>query len=198
LLHLSLQPEGSAEFRHEGLLGKVSRIIDDLAALPETQDMARYFCVTLGPFISALFARSLSHYPHHCPESRPLGDSAEQLTTDITALLKHPTVGVEWLPFEGPLWTWRDLLSAPGLGPVGGRMVGDARTSVSDRTYRGGEEGSSPSRGMDKRARIANEEAVPFTTARSSEEAVEEWNLGKPVVSKELEALFNRDNPPAM
>ena len=194
LLHLSLQPEGSAGFRdNKGLLETVSGIIDNLVALPETQDMTHKFRATLGPFVSALRARYHSRYP----ESTPLGVPAKALIADITALLKHPTVGVEWLPFEGPFWTWQDLLSAPRLGPVGDRMVGDARSSSSDRTYRGGEEGSSPTQGAEKRAKISNEESSPSTAVRSSMEVVEEWNSGRAAVSKELEALFNKNNPPA-
>ena len=203
LLYLSLQPEGSAEFRHnEGLLDRVSRIIDDLSALPETQDMARFFRTTLGPIMSALVARSHSRPPYPHPENGPLGVSGKRLIADITMLLKHPTVGVEWLPFESPLWSWRDLLSVPGLGPAGGRMVGDARTSASDCTYGGGEGGISPPRRLEKRARTANDDAetqwgrepsVPSTTARSTTGSVEEWQ-GQTAVSKELEALFNRNN----
>jgi hypothetical protein len=180
LLHFSLQPEGAQKAE---LLDRVLRTIEHLHNFPETLDMAGQFRSILSPFVNAIC------YPSYFGR-RPSVDTGinRRLTTDISNLLKHPTGGIEWLPYHSPSWSWRDLLAAPNALPVGGRMIGDTTVTPTDRTLRGGEGGNSPSRGMDKRVRT------------NAEDTESQWDRDhrQAAVSKELQALFqlNGGNPP--
>jgi hypothetical protein len=165
LLHMALDFPPLDDQQQQQLV-RILRTIEELHAVPETVEMGQHFRKVLQPFINALY--------HQEADRR-------RLAKDIENLLKHPTAGIEWLPYISTAWSWRDLLQAPNATPVGGRMIPAAEAPV-DRTLRSGEGGSTPPRGLDKRARMAEEDVDWVETAAG--------------VSNELKAMFGQQRPP--
>lgn len=162
LLHISLQSAQTMDARQNDVLEKISQVIAEMDLNTDVQDMSRQHRARLRTFLDAISARSSSHYSNYSASFRPpssdsispLGISGKRLTADLIHMLQQPQGGVDWLAYHSPLWCWKDLLTTPGALPVGGRLI-EPSPKNSDRTLRSasGESGSTPPRGLDKRAK---------------------------------------------
>ncbi|KAI5802075.1 hypothetical protein FPQ18DRAFT_4063 [Pyronema domesticum] len=119
LLHLSvLRPHEMAN--HDNLMDKTTQIINDLRSLPETAEVANRYKATLQPFVAFVMQSQPAHqYPDY------LYAQGQKLKEQLIGLLRMPQGGAEWVPYRGArVWSWKDLLAAPGAVPVEGKMEG--------------------------------------------------------------------------
>jgi PAS domain-containing protein len=119
LLHLSvLRPHEMAN--HDSLMDKTTQIINDLRSLPETAEVANRYKAILQPFVAFVMQSQPAHqYPDY------LYAQGQKVKEQLIGLLRMPQGGAEWVPYRDPrVWSWKDLLAAPGAIPVGGRMEG--------------------------------------------------------------------------
>ncbi|KAI5813614.1 hypothetical protein BZA77DRAFT_118288 [Pyronema omphalodes] len=119
LLHLSvLRPHEMAN--HDSLMDKTTQIINDLRSLPETAEVANRYKAILQPFVAFVMQSQPTHqYPDY------LYAQGQKVKEQLIGLLRMPQGGAEWIPYRDPrMWSWKDLLAAPGTIPVGGRMEG--------------------------------------------------------------------------